>query len=63
MTKPLTYTCAHCGGTFDSYNDEEAHAEAVRNWGKRGDAPGMEIICDDCHRQFMAWLRKHEGVQ
>jgi hypothetical protein len=58
------YTCARCGDTFESErSDEEAHAEAVRNFGMRGDAPqhqtpggeGMSVICDDCYRKFMRW--------
>jgi len=68
MSPSHTYTCAHCHGTFASgWSDEDAHAEAVRNFGVRGDAPaqdtpggeGMAQICDDCYQAFMAWLAAH----
>jgi DNA-directed RNA polymerase subunit RPC12/RpoP len=54
---PLTrsYTCSDCGQTFDTARpDEEAQQEAVANFGKRGDAPGMAIVCDDCYREIMS---------
>jgi hypothetical protein len=60
-----TFTCEHCGGVFEfAWSDEAAHAEAVRDFGVRGDAPakdtpggeGMARICDDCYRAFMQWL-------
>lgn len=51
------YTCAQCGGAFqDGWTDEEAHAEAVQNFGRRGDEPGMVKVCDDCYRDIMADL-------
>ncbi len=50
-----TYTCSECGGTFECGRpDEEAHAEALRNFGKRGDHPSMAIVCDDCYKAIMA---------
>jgi len=67
-----TYTCAHCGGTFDTDRpDEEAQQEALDNFGVRGDAPahetpggeGMAVICDDCYQEFMAWFRQQRGAQ
>jgi len=67
-----TYTCAHCGGTFESArSDADAHAEAVRHFGLRGDAPrhltpggeGMAEICDDCYQAFMAWLKTHPELR
>jgi hypothetical protein len=52
---PTLYTCADCGGTFDTCQpDEVAQQEALEVFGKRGDAPGMAIVCDDCYRQIMS---------
>jgi hypothetical protein len=57
---PRLFTCAHCLGTFETETpDEAAQAEAERLWGKRGDAPGMSIICGQCFDRFMAWLAAH----
>jgi hypothetical protein len=54
MSQP-TFTCAQCGGDFTSErSDEEAHAEAERNVGKDGRAPGMVVVCDDCYGDVMA---------
>lgn len=55
------YVCAHCHGRFNKTTeaDDRAHAEAERQWGRRGDAPGMVEICDDCYREFLVWLAKH----
>jgi DNA-directed RNA polymerase subunit RPC12/RpoP len=61
-----TYTCAHCGGTFESgWSDEDANAEALENWGvtdasRRDD---MAEICDDCHAEFTEWLKSRESRQ
>jgi hypothetical protein len=55
---PETFTCMECGGTFNlSRPDEEAQREAVENFGVRGDAPGMAIVCDDCYHEIMARIR------
>jgi hypothetical protein len=52
-----TYRCEECRETFEyGRPDEEAHAEALRDFGLRGDAPGMAIVCDDCYREFMQWI-------
>ena len=57
-TTTTTYTCEDCGGTFEARRpDAEAQAEAVRNFGVRGDEPGMAIVCDDCYREIMGWIR------
>jgi hypothetical protein len=53
----LHYTCAHCGGTFVSHHDASAQRESLALWGRRGDAPGMTIVCDDCFQAFMSWWR------
>jgi DNA-directed RNA polymerase subunit RPC12/RpoP len=52
--RPRTYTCADCGGTFQTaWSDEEAHAESVARFGIRGDAPGMVVVCDDCYGRIL----------
>lgn len=52
---PHTYTCEECGGTFvEGWPDEDAQAEAVRNFGVRGDTAGMARVCDDCYHDIMA---------
>jgi hypothetical protein len=49
------YTCQACGQTFYfGWADELAQAEAVANFGRRGDTPGMVIVCDDCYRAMLA---------
>jgi hypothetical protein len=54
MSEP-THTCAQCGGVFTSErSDEEAHAEAMRDFGKDGRQPGMVVVCDDCYREIVA---------
>lgn len=43
-----TYTCAMCGGVFESdWSDEDALAEKDALW---GDTPVDEcdVVCDDC---------------
>lgn len=52
------YTCAHCGGRFKAEHDDAAQAEAVAQWGQRGDAPGMAIICDECYQEFKQWYER-----
>lgn len=49
------YTCAECGGTFETgWSEEEATAEMER------DFPGVAkescaVICDPCYRRFNKW--------
>ena len=48
------FTCDQCGRTFKRGRpDEEAHVEALRLFGVRGDAPGMAIVCDDCYCEIL----------
>ena len=53
--KAFKYTCAQCGGTFVStWTDEEAQAEAALKF------PGEKakrIVCEDCYRIFIGFLR------
>jgi hypothetical protein len=63
IVDPSTFICEECGGTFDRDPDDEAvHAEAIRNFGVRGDAPGMAIVCDGCYRAIMARLREERRL-
>jgi NAD-dependent SIR2 family protein deacetylase len=42
-----TFTCAHCGGTFEKgWSDEEAKAEEVEVWG--GEVEDPTLVCDEC---------------
>lgn len=46
------YTCAECGGEFESdWTEEEAQAERLALF---GDVPeeDMEQVCDDCFRDL-----------
>lgn len=59
----MTYRCAECGGEFEfARDDEDAQAEAVQNFGRRGDAPGMAIVCDDCYKRIIAEIRRGDVV-
>lgn len=66
MTKAnqRSFTCELCQGTFQSEQpDEEAQAEALREWGRRGNTPGMAVICDDCYRRVMDWWRQGRAMR
>lgn len=57
QTASRTYTCEDCGETFEyGWSDDDAHAESVENFGVRGDAPGMAIVCHDCYLEIVAGL-------
>jgi DNA-directed RNA polymerase subunit RPC12/RpoP len=60
-----TYICDHCNGRFetDNQDDEKAHAESLALWGKRGDAPDMARVCDECFKKIMAWVKRTDVVQ
>jgi hypothetical protein len=51
---PDHYTCAACGNTYNkTWTDEEAHAEALENFGVEPDPEGMSIVCDVCFNRLM----------
>jgi NAD-dependent SIR2 family protein deacetylase len=53
-----TFTCADCGGTFDSeQEDAVAQQEALDRFGRRGDAPEMVIVCDECYQAILSDLQ------
>lgn len=48
------YVCEDCGGHFVSErSNEDAHAEAIKNFGVSGHHPGMAQICDDCYKNII----------
>ena len=51
-----TYTCARCGGRFESdWSEEEAQAEYERNFpGATAAKLPREEVCDDCYKVLMA---------
>jgi hypothetical protein len=56
----MTYTCAECGGVFESERSEaEARAEARAIWGVDSDGPGIAIVCDRCWREI---VRREMGL-
>lgn len=62
MAKAKTYICAHCKGEFlfSIGGDERAHEEAKELWGEDGHATDMDIVCDDCFKEFMDWYQATE---
>lgn len=51
-SKPRSYTCAACGGTFETaWSDEEAAAESREAFGvDPAQDPTMAIACDSCYK-------------
>jgi hypothetical protein len=59
---PQTFRCENCGKELEKgWADELAHHEAVRQWGRRGDEPGMAVVCDDCYREIMTWWKEQRS--
>ena len=51
------YVCEGCHQEFFTEQDDEiAQAEAVKNFGRRGDSPDMAVVCDDCYKGIMQWV-------
>lgn len=54
-----TYTCAHCKGIFEKgWSDEEAIAETRVAFGDHyanNVEETCDVICDDCHQEFVKW--------
>lgn len=54
------FTCSACGLTFPKVrSDEEALAEYEANFGK---APRGDVVCDDCHKEFMGDVERGEII-
>lgn len=52
-----TYHCQGCHQTFlKAWSDEEALAEAAQNFPALT-ADDIVVLCEDCHREFMAWAK------
>lgn len=50
------FKCAKCGGTFDKgWSDGEAVAAAAALF-PEGVGDDAATLCDDCHRDFRAWM-------
>ena len=48
-----TYTCEECEGVFEyGWDDDQAHEEALKRFGKDGHDPDMAIVCDDCYKRL-----------
>jgi DNA-directed RNA polymerase subunit RPC12/RpoP len=58
MEKGDTYTCAQCGGEFETeWDDDEPIVEAKKNF-PGVDMKDMVVICDDCYTKNMARIRQ-----
>ena len=59
---PVTIMCAQCGiPLLVDDSDESKHAEAVKLWGRRGDSPGMVVVCDSCFFEVIATMKLTKG--
>lgn len=53
------YTCAMCGGTFETERpDQEAVAEMRELWGSEMTKESCEVVCDDCFKELMKDLQE-----
>lgn len=51
------YTCANCRGEYLTERpDDEALAEAAEHHGGPIAEEDREVLCDDCHREYMVWF-------
>jgi len=58
MSKPYSYKCSECGGTFESgWTEEEALAEFRQTFGREKRDDDAEV-CDECYKAIMG---RHEG--
>lgn len=54
VTKGDKFTCAYCGRLFEADRDhDDAWEEAVNIWGEEALTEGVDIICDECFREFI----------
>jgi hypothetical protein len=57
VSETRQYTCELCGGTFTTDQPlEEVLAETRENFGHVPDVADRGTVCDDCYRDFKAWL-------
>jgi DNA-directed RNA polymerase subunit RPC12/RpoP len=53
------YICANCRKTFiEGWSDEEAAQEARILFGTEIPIEERSVICDDCYKKFLLWLKK-----
>ena len=59
----MEYTCAACGGEFQSgWSEAEAEAEYINNFKKHAEANvERDLVCDDCYEQMIAWKSPKEA--
>jgi hypothetical protein len=56
------YVCAKCGESCVSTRpDAEAVAEYEKTYGVPIDATSVDVICDDCFKLYVKWLRQRFG--
>lgn len=59
-----TYTCAHCGGTFESdRSDADAlmeFQEVFTEEQRSRDSEPPALVCDDCYNAMMAAMPPNE---
>ncbi len=56
--KENEYQCAICKGIFEcGWTDEEAKAEADKNFGAERNHENDMVICDDCFKELMPTIQ------
>ncbi len=61
-TEKTEYRCAQCGGEFKTaWSDDDAQRESEQLWGRRGDTPGMALVCDDCFNEITRRVGAERG--
>jgi hypothetical protein len=60
-----TYTCAVCEGVFaKAWSDEDAIAETRSMYGDEiadNVEETCDVLCDDCHQEYLAWMKRRGG--
>lgn len=55
------YVCRSCGTEYDKgWSEPEARAEFERSFGRPADPAQDVLVCDDCHKLMMVWIRTRE---
>ena len=61
MTGIRYFTCWRCHRDFNIEPDwtaDDMRQELVRNFGTDALAEPLDVLCDDCYRDFMAWRKR-----
>lgn len=62
MAEPRQMLCASCGiPLLVDVENEQQHEEALKMFGRRGDSPGMVIVCDHCFFEVVAQMKLTKG--